>query len=369
MASVRNEALDQATSGWILMLDATQTLDPASVGVVRELVDRDQFAGYAARELHQFGLDGAVSGIEERRAVLFPRHPDLRYVGRVAEQLLPQRPALEFPLGPSRVVLHQHDYRPSRYDPVAQARRHLPLLERSVREAPHEPFHLYNLGAALNWLGLHDEAEAVLRQAIGAAPRRAMWRPPALTALSRAVGAQGRPDEAVKWCQAATKRAPGWAPGWSALGAALGEAGRPKAAVRAYLRALDCSPDPWPGSSSPDDTAWQVRAGIGRIHLAWEEYGAAANWLGGAVAQNPGNAELRVWLARAYEGLGQSAEGLRHLERAMTMVRAGPEAYLGFSAFFTRKAEAALVRGLADNAESRALLERIERLRAAGATG
>ena len=35
MASVRNDALDRATGGWVLMLDATHTLDPASIDVVR----------------------------------------------------------------------------------------------------------------------------------------------------------------------------------------------------------------------------------------------------------------------------------------------------------------------------------------------
>ena len=40
MASVRNDALDRATGDWVLMLDATQTLDPASVKRVRRLVDK-----------------------------------------------------------------------------------------------------------------------------------------------------------------------------------------------------------------------------------------------------------------------------------------------------------------------------------------
>ena len=79
MATVRNDALDRASGGWVLMLDATHTLDPESVDLVRNLVKRDQFVAYTARELHQFGLDGAVSSIEQRTAALFPLHPDLRY--------------------------------------------------------------------------------------------------------------------------------------------------------------------------------------------------------------------------------------------------------------------------------------------------
>jgi tetratricopeptide (TPR) repeat protein len=147
------------------------------------------------------------------------------------------------------------------------------------------------------------------------------------------------------------------------LGAALVDAGRPKPALGAYRRALNCAGDTWP--AGPDDTAWQVRAAMGRIHLACEEYTEAAECLSGAVALNPGSAQLRVWLARAYEAVGRSGEARRQLERAMTVARARPEAYLAFGDFFTRKAEEALLRGLADNAESRVLLERVERLRAA----
>jgi tetratricopeptide (TPR) repeat protein len=363
MAAVRNAALDRATGGWVLMLDATHTLDPASVDLVRDLVDQDQFAGYAARELHQFGLDGAVSAVEQRTPVLFPRHPDLRYVGCVAEQLLPQR-GIEFALGPSRIVVHQHDYRWDRHDPAGRARRHLPILERAVRESPKEPFHLYNLGVAVDHLGLHAEAEGALRRAVELAPHGATWLPMAYAALSRAVAAQGRAAEAAKLCKAATKCAPEWAQGWCMVGGALIDAGRLKGALRAYTRALDLL-DPSRPSGDPDDAAWQARAGIGRIHLSRGEYGEAAAVLSRAVALNPSNAELRVWLARAYEAIGRAADARAELDRAMTIPRTGPEAYLAFGDFFTRKAEQALLRGLADNPENRALLDRLERLRAA----
>ena len=368
MASVRNQALDRATGGWVLMLDATCTLDPESLQLVRRLVNRNDFVGYAARELHQYGFDGAFSALESRAAVLFPRHPDLRYVGRVAEQLLPRKDGLDFRLSRSRLVIHQHDNWSGRYDLVAQARRNLPFLERSVREEPDEPFHLYNLGSALRYLGIHDEAETVLRKALALAPPHAQWGAPAYVSLSRVVAVQDRAAEAVKFCKAATRRAPEWAQGWCALGAARVEAGKFKAALRAYGRALNCTGDNWfdPGSDY-DDTAWLVRAGMGKIHLALRQYGEAAECFSSALMLNPVNSELHLWLARAYEALGHSVDARRHLEEATTGSRTGPEAYVAFGDFFTKKAEEALLRGLAQNAESTILLERIERLRAAQA--
>ncbi len=102
MAAVRNDALDRAGGGWVLMVDGTHTLDPWSAGRIRRLVRKGRFVGYAAHELHQFGMDGAVSAIQRRIPVLFPLHPDLRYAGRVEEQLLPRRAELEFALERSR---------------------------------------------------------------------------------------------------------------------------------------------------------------------------------------------------------------------------------------------------------------------------
>lgn len=365
MAGARNDALERVIGGWVLMLDATNTLDPASVDVVNDLVDRARFAGYTARVLRQFGMDGAVSAVEQRTPVLFPSHRDLRYVGRVAEQLLPQRAKVKFRLVPSGIVLRQHEHRADRLDPAARARRELPRLERAVQEAPDEPFHLYNLGHALEQIGLHGEAETVLRSAIDLAPRKATWGASAYASLSCAVAAQGRKAKAVKLSRAATKLAPDWADGWSLLGAALVDAGRLEPALQAYGRALECADDRAGATTGPDDALWQVRAGMGKIHLAIGDYPSAAECLRGALELNPRVAELRVWLARAYESVGRTADARRQLERATAEAGTGAGAYVAVGDFFTRRAEDAFLRGLADNPENRVLLERIERLRAA----
>ena len=366
MASVRNEALEQLTGGWVLMLDAAQTLDPASVGLVRNLVNRDLFVGYAVRELHQFGLDGAVAAAEQRTVSLFPRHPDLRYVGRVGEQLLPLRDDLDFRLVQSWIVLYRHGPFEPR-DSVSWARRQLPLLERSVREEPGEPFHLYNLGVALHRLGLHVEADSALRRALKLDRARALWRPAALLSLSQAVAAQGRGVEAVKLATAAIEAAPDWAGAWCRLGDALADVARTNEALDAYRHALACCSEAVARGDAPDDVGWRVRAGIARIHLAREEYAEAADCLGGALAVDPTSTELRVMLAQALEKAGRQGGARRHLEHVVMRARAGTDAYLALGDFYAKRAEEALLRGLVDSAENPALLERIERLREARA--
>jgi Flp pilus assembly protein TadD len=144
----------------------------------------------------------------------------------------------------------------------------------------------------------------------------------------------------------------------------LVDAGDLEAALSAYTRALNCDGDTWLPSDAPDHTAWQVRAGMGKLHLLCEQYDQAAACLEGAVALNPMNAELHVLLARAYESTRRSKDAGRHLDRATMVAQAGPGAFVAFGDLFIKKAEDALLRGLVENAESRVLLERIERLRA-----
>jgi len=75
-AAARNRAIDHATGRWILMLDADETLDRASIPAIQELVARDENAGYFL-ERHNPTVDYVVR--------LFPNRPGCRYRGRVHE--------------------------------------------------------------------------------------------------------------------------------------------------------------------------------------------------------------------------------------------------------------------------------------------
>jgi tetratricopeptide (TPR) repeat protein len=152
------------------------------------------------------------------------------------------------------------------------------------------------------------------------------------------------------------------------LADARAAAGRPEKALEAYARALACGEGTLLPGSVPDDTSWEVRRGIARIHYERGEHTAAAECLTHAVALNPSSPELRVMLARALESAGRPREAREQLERAVAGGHGGAEAYLAFGDFFARRAEEALLRGLVDNSESAPLLRRIERLREARAT-
>ena len=85
-AAARNQSIDRATGEWILVLDADETLDPASIPVIETiLAGRDEAAGYYAERRNRssdselYTTDYAIR--------LFRNRPEYRYRGRVHETI------------------------------------------------------------------------------------------------------------------------------------------------------------------------------------------------------------------------------------------------------------------------------------------
>jgi glycosyltransferase involved in cell wall biosynthesis len=82
-AAARNHAIARARGRWILMLDADETLNRASVAELTRFVASDENAGYFL-ERHNHSSD-AVTGTRDYVVRLFPNRPNYRYHGRVHE--------------------------------------------------------------------------------------------------------------------------------------------------------------------------------------------------------------------------------------------------------------------------------------------
>ena len=87
-AAARNFAIDNATSDWILMLDADERLAPESGPLLPSAAEGIP-NGY-------FGFCVQIENKVQNRSMAhymtryFPRHPGLRFVGRIHEELKPQ---------------------------------------------------------------------------------------------------------------------------------------------------------------------------------------------------------------------------------------------------------------------------------------
>ena len=87
--------------------------------------------------------------IEHLTVRLFPNRQDVRYVGRIHEQVVSRRPEVTLELIPCGVILHHSGYR-SAASRRGKAERDLPILERLAAEEPGDAFAAYNLGVTLS---------------------------------------------------------------------------------------------------------------------------------------------------------------------------------------------------------------------------
>lgn len=157
-AAARNQALARARGRWILVLDADETLHPADVPLIRELVAGDENAGYYFRRLN--GRAGAEGGTADYVVRLFPNRPEYRYRGRVHETIDAAILAAGGRLLRTPVRIH-HDFAP---DPEARRRRNLwyiGILNEEIAAHPDDDSRLDFLAAEYHQLGMWQHAAAV----------------------------------------------------------------------------------------------------------------------------------------------------------------------------------------------------------------
>jgi glycosyltransferase involved in cell wall biosynthesis len=163
-SAARNESLRRAHGDWIFWLDADDRIAPINIDRLQLLLnglghERRAFMMETACT-SQYACEG-VNHISHPR--LFRRHPDLRWNGRVHEQLRPVLPSLGYELIWSDVQIDHLGYR----DPAIQRRklnRDVRLLRMDFAIEPDDTSTLLHLGMAyLNLGNWHQARQCLMR--------------------------------------------------------------------------------------------------------------------------------------------------------------------------------------------------------------
>ena len=252
-AAARNAAIEAATQPWILSLDADQQLTSDSAKVLAKALERtDCMAQVVTIDLYGAPTTNSDPTVGQSKVELafkslrlFRNHPQIRFLGRVHEDV--SKSLLSMGQGhwpDSGVVLADHGYvQPEERD--RKRERNLLLLRRVHQDQPNEIFPAYKLATTL----LHEhpeEGQQVLQKVVELIDGIPSTEWSGLAYLPKLVAAvvdmwrgEGRLEESAQWC--AKLHAMVGDPLCFATGMAMANAGRADEADKFLRRYLEQS--------------------------------------------------------------------------------------------------------------------------------
>jgi GT2 family glycosyltransferase/tetratricopeptide (TPR) repeat protein len=243
-SAARNESLRHARGEWIFWMDSDDTIPTACGRGLRDLVGREVEPGLLGyiMQVHCPGGDEEGDGGSNVTVVdhvkLFRNRLDLRFDGRIHEQILPAIRSAGGQVAWTDLYVVHSGSDPSPEAQERKRRRDLHILHLELRERPAHPFTLFNLGMTYSDGGNFDEAEEFLKRSLRASAPEDSHVRKVYALLVHAQMHLGRREEALATCRRGRELYQADAELRFREGALLHDLGRWDEAVRAYLDVL-----------------------------------------------------------------------------------------------------------------------------------
>jgi|GEM_PF-1458725 len=142
----RNFALEQATSDWIIVLDADEVLEVIDPQAFYKLLIDSQVEGYFLRIRNH--LDSTISESSDQVVRLFRNRLDYRFEGAIHEQVAPSilRANNGSGLASIPLTIHHYGYLKDRLESKEKFSRNSEIIRQELKQNPDNPFLLYCLG-------------------------------------------------------------------------------------------------------------------------------------------------------------------------------------------------------------------------------
>lgn len=197
-SAARNESLRRASGEWIFWLDADDRLSGANVAKLRLLLDS------LGSQPRAYLMDTACTSSFECEGVrmithprLFRRHAELRWRGRVHEQLRPDLAALGFEVVLSDIQIDHVGYQDAALR-QRKMQRDVRLLRMDFAVDPDDPSTLVHLGLTYARLGKNDEARKYLLRLLGAQRGPSEWMRQVYSVLADLALREGQLENAIQ---------------------------------------------------------------------------------------------------------------------------------------------------------------------------
>jgi glycosyltransferase involved in cell wall biosynthesis len=168
-AAARNCAIARASGRWILVLDADETLDPASAPIVEKLVALDQDAGYFLERRNR--SSDSPNPTTDYVVRLFPNRPAYRYRGRVHETIDASILAAGGRLLQAAGILIHHNFASDREARRRKNHWYIQILKEEIAADPGDHSRLDFLAAEYHQLEMFDEAVEIAERIVRVRPQ------------------------------------------------------------------------------------------------------------------------------------------------------------------------------------------------------
>ncbi|WP_020471398.1 glycosyltransferase [Zavarzinella formosa] len=276
-SAARNESVRHARGRWVFWMDSDDTIDDQNGRELRALACSDHaedMLGFVV----QVHCPGPGKKGEENMTVvdhvkLFRNRPELRFEGRIHEQILPaiRRAGGEVAWTSLFVVHSGYDHSPS--GQKRKIERDLRLLHLEQAERPDHPFTLFNLGMTYADIGEHAKAIEHLTRSIGRAGPGESHLRKAHSLLAHCEHRAGKTDAALETCERGLRLFPDDLELEFRHGVLLHATGNLAEAAAAYERVLNRPRDRYFTSVDRGISGFKARQNLA---LAWAERGEHA---------------------------------------------------------------------------------------------
>ncbi len=201
-SAARNESLRHARGRWVFWMDSDDIIDAANARMLREIITRDadpRIMGYVV-SVHCPGPGEDADVTVVQHVKLFRNFPQLRFEGRIHEQIIPAIRALGGDIAWTDLFVVHSGYDHSPEGQKRKLERDLRLLHLELEERPDHPFTLFNLAMTYTDTGRFSEGVGYARRSIAVSPDGASHLRKAYAYLVHSHDRLGQPGAAWQAC-------------------------------------------------------------------------------------------------------------------------------------------------------------------------